>query len=94
MANTYQMFSVRVTAVEQATPQIKRFTLAREDGQPMPAFTGGSHVIVQMPGGFSNAYSLMSDPRELSHYQIGCAWKSSPRAARPSCTSRWRSARR
>ncbi len=37
MANTYEMFSVRVTAVEQATPQIKRFTLARADGQPMPA---------------------------------------------------------
>ena len=75
MANTYEMFSVRVTAVEQATPQIKRFTLAREDGQPMPAFTGGSHVIVQMQGAdgqmFSNAYSLMSDPRDLSHYQIG-----------------------
>lgn len=71
MANTYEMFSVRVTAVEQATPQIKRFTLARADGQPMPAFTGGSHVIVQMPGGFSNAYSLMSDPRDLSQYQIG-----------------------
>ncbi|WP_152227955.1 PDR/VanB family oxidoreductase [Pseudomonas sp. SCB32] len=75
MANTYEMFSVRVTAVEQATPQIKRFTLARADGQPMPAFTGGSHVIVQMQaadgGAFSNAYSLMSDPRDLSHYQIG-----------------------
>ncbi|WP_207885224.1 PDR/VanB family oxidoreductase [Pseudomonas sp. 30_B] len=71
MANTYEMFSVRVTAVEQATPQIKRFTLARADGQPMPAFTGGSHVIVKMTDGLSNAYSLMSDPRDLSHYQIG-----------------------
>lgn len=71
MANSYEMFSVRVTAVEQATPQIKRFTLARTDGQPMPAFTGGSHVIVKMAGGLSNAYSLMSDPRDLGHYQIG-----------------------
>ncbi|QRY81838.1 oxidoreductase [Pseudomonas sp. PDNC002] len=71
MANTYEMFSVRVTAVEQATPQIKRFTLARADGLPMPAFTGGSHVIVKMADGLSNAYSLMSDPRDLSHYQIG-----------------------
>lgn len=71
MTNKYQMFKVRVTAVEQVTLQIKRFTLSREDGQQMPAFTGGSHVIVQMPGGISNAYSLMSDPRELSCYQIG-----------------------
>lgn len=71
MTNKYQMFKVQVTAVEQVTPQIKRFTLSREDGQLLPAFTGGSHVIVQMPGGISNAYSLMSDPRELSYYQIG-----------------------
>lgn len=71
MTNKYQMFKVRVAAVEQVTPQIKRFTLSREDGQLLPAFTGGSHVIVQMPGGISNAYSLMSDPRELSCYQIG-----------------------
>ena len=75
MANTYEMFSVRVTDVEQATPLIKRFTLAREDGAAMPAFTGGSHVIVQMQGAdgsqFSNAYSLMSDPRDTRSYQIG-----------------------
>lgn len=71
MANAYEMFSVQVTEVEQATAQIKRFTLARADGQPMPAFTGGSHVIVKMADGLSNAYSLMSDPRDLSRYQIG-----------------------
>ncbi|WP_442113550.1 PDR/VanB family oxidoreductase [Pseudomonas sp. NUPR-001] len=75
MANKYEMFSVQVTAVEQATPLIKRFTLAREDGAPMPAFTGGSHVIVQMQGAdgsqLSNAYSLMSDPRDTRSYQIG-----------------------
>jgi ferredoxin-NADP reductase len=75
MAKQYEMFKVRVTDVEQATPQIKRFTLARSDGAALPAFTGGSHVIVQMQsacgGQFSNAYSLMSDPRALSSYQIG-----------------------
>jgi len=36
MANKYEMFSVRVSAVEQATPLIKRFTLVREDGQALP----------------------------------------------------------
>lgn len=73
MSDKYEMFGVRVSLVEEATPLIKRFTLVREDGQPMPAFNGGSHVIVQDAEGgtFSNAYSLMSDPRDLSHYQIG-----------------------
>lgn len=75
MANSYEMMPARVTAVEQATPLIKRFTLERADGQPLPAFTGGSHIIVQMKGAdgrqFSNAYSLMSDPADTSSYQIG-----------------------
>ncbi|MCM2319866.1 MAG: PDR/VanB family oxidoreductase [Pseudomonas sp.] len=74
MANNYQMIAARVTGVEQVTPLIKRFTLVREDGQALPAFTGGSHIIVQMEGAdgrrFSNAYSLLSDPADTRQYQI------------------------
>ena len=75
MANPYALFTAKVIAVEQVTPLIKVFTLAREDGQALPAFTGGSHIIVQMPATdgrpYSNAYSLMSDPADTRHYQIG-----------------------
>jgi len=75
MANSYQMLAARVTGVEQVTPLIKRFTLTRQDGQPLPDFTGGSHIIVQMKDAdgrqHSNAYSLMSDPRQTASYQIG-----------------------
>jgi carnitine monooxygenase subunit len=74
MSNKYQMIDVRVTAVEQVTPLIKRFTLCALDGSALPAFTGGSHIIVQMHDGdklYSNAYSLMSSPRATSSYQIG-----------------------
>lgn len=74
MASNYEMIAARVTGVEQVTPLIKRFTLQRLDGQALPAFTGGSHVIVQMRGAdgrcFSNAYSLMSDPGDTRSYQI------------------------
>ncbi|AOY95866.1 ferredoxin--NADP(+) reductase [Cupriavidus sp. USMAA2-4] len=74
MANSYQTLQVRVARIERATPLIKRFTLAAADGGPLPPFTGGSHVIVQMQDGarrYSNAYSLMGSPDELGHYQIG-----------------------
>lgn len=74
MAQAYQTIQVRVVRTEQATPLIKRFTLESLDGAALPAFTGGSHIIVQMRDGaqqFSNAYSLMSDPGDLSCYQIG-----------------------
>ncbi|MDT4851750.1 Carnitine monooxygenase reductase subunit [compost metagenome] len=74
MNNLQQMIAVRVAAVEQRTPQIKRFTLEACDGRPLPGFTGGSHVLVQMTQGerrFTNAYSLMSSPEDTRHYQIG-----------------------
>lgn len=75
MVNKYEMFAVKVLGVEQETPLIKRFTLGREDGGALPAFTGGSHIIVQMQEAdgrrHSNAYSLMSDPSDTRQYQIG-----------------------
>ena len=61
----YQMFEVQVSQVEPLTEQVKRFTLVATDGKPLPAFTGGSHIIVQMSDGdnqYSNAYSLLSSP--------------------------------
>ncbi|MBP6117165.1 MAG: oxidoreductase [Neisseriaceae bacterium] len=73
MNKGYQMHAVSVTAIEQLTPLIKRFTFAPCSGEAFPAFTGGSHVIVKMQDGeecYSNAYSLMSDPKALDQYQI------------------------
>jgi dimethylamine monooxygenase subunit B len=64
---------VRVIAIEQVTPQIKHFTLAPIAGAELPAFSGGSHIIVVMRGAqrvFRNPYSLMSSPHELDTYQI------------------------
>lgn len=75
MANKYEMIAARVTGVEQVTPLIKRFTLVRQDGESLPSFSGGSHIIVQMKDvdgrQHSNAYSLMSDPQATASYQIG-----------------------
>jgi dimethylamine monooxygenase subunit B len=65
--------AVRVLAVERVTPQIKRFTLAPIAGGELPAFSGGSHIIVVMHGAqrvYRNPYSLMSSPSELGSYQI------------------------
>ncbi|MDF3835471.1 PDR/VanB family oxidoreductase [Cupriavidus basilensis] len=74
MGNSYQSMRVTVTRIEDVTPQIKRFTMALPEGGPMPGFTGGGHVIVQMEDGgqrYSNAYSLMNSPEDRSCYQIG-----------------------
>jgi dimethylamine monooxygenase subunit B len=69
-----QTLAVEVTAIEQVTPLIKHFTLAAADGGALPAFSGGSHIIVVMRGALRmhrNPYSLLSSPRQLDNYQIG-----------------------
>ena len=70
MANSYTMMDVIVTDIQQLTPLIKQFTFQKADGSDFPAFTGGSHIIVQMSDKLSNAYSLMSSPAQLSEYKI------------------------
>ena len=70
-ANT---IAVRVAAIDQPTPLIKHFTLAPLGGGSMPAFSGGSHIIVVMrrPARVHrNPYSLLSPPGDLDAYQIG-----------------------
>ncbi|EPG2873041.1 PDR/VanB family oxidoreductase [Klebsiella variicola] len=69
----YQMFEAIVRDVEQITAQVKRFTLVSPTGAPLPGFSGGSHIIVQMQDGeqrYSNAYSLMSSPLDTTSWQI------------------------
>ena len=69
-----QTLDVVVAAIEQVTPLIKHFTLARADGGTLPAFSGGSHVVVVMRGALRthrNPYSLLSSPHRLDTYEIG-----------------------
>ena len=64
---------VRVAAIEQVTPQIKHFTLAAVDGSRLPAFSGGSHIIVVMRDVdrvHRNPYSLLGLPGQLETYEI------------------------
>ena len=69
-----QTVSVEVIGIEQVTPLIKHFTLAPVDGGSLPAFSGGSHIIVVMQGAervHRNPYSLLSAPQQLDTYEIG-----------------------
>ena len=64
---------VRVDAVVQVNDLIKRFRFVHRDGMPLPAFSGGAHVVVEMEmsgGRRLNPYSLMSDPGDTSAYEI------------------------
>ncbi|MDZ4134581.1 MAG: PDR/VanB family oxidoreductase [Paracoccaceae bacterium] len=64
---------VTVTEVAVVNALIKRFRFQRRDGAPMPAFSGGAHVVVEMDDHGQrrlNPYSLMGDPADTSSYAI------------------------
>ena len=64
---------VRVAKIAQVADKVKRFRFERADGQPMPIFSGGAHVIVSMRDGDvlrRNPYSLMSSPADTGGYEI------------------------
>jgi ferredoxin-NADP reductase len=64
---------VEVSEITEVTPLIKRFRLVRPDGRPLPTFSGGAHVVVEMRDGPTlrrNPYSLMSSPHDVSCYTI------------------------
>ncbi len=62
-----------VVNIEQITPMVKHFTLQREDGAALPAFSGGSHIVVAMNINgriHRNPYSLMGNPEDTGSYHI------------------------
>lgn len=62
-----------LTARETLSPRITRFRFERPDKGPLPLFSGGAHVMVEMQDGDilrRNAYSLISDPEDGSGYEI------------------------
>ncbi len=65
--------AVRVAEVVEVNDLIKRFRFVARDGGPLPAFSGGSHTVVEMDDHGTrrlNPYSLMSDPEDTSGYSI------------------------
>ncbi len=66
------MESLAVTVVRKTLEAegIASFELARADGAPLPPFSAGSHVDVQVPGGLTRQYSLCNDSLEQHRYRI------------------------
>ena len=65
MSDKTPKIEVRVSEIHQVTPEIKRFHFKPVDGSPLPNFSGGAHVVVEMEDEGAlrrNPYSLMSRP--------------------------------
>lgn len=50
---------------------IVSFELVAVNGQPLPAFSAGSHIDVHVADGLVRQYSLCNPPHEQHRYQIG-----------------------
>lgn len=62
---------VRVARREQAAEGVASFELRHPADEPLPVFTAGSHIDVELPNGLVRQYSLCNDPAERERYQIG-----------------------
>lgn len=70
MSETMDM-AVRVRARRREAEGICSFELEALDGQPLPSFSAGAHIDVQVPGGLVRQYSLCGDAQDLRHWRIG-----------------------
>ncbi len=65
--------NVIVSDITPINDLVKRFQFERDDAYPLPNFSGGAHIVVEMKDGDRirlNPYSLMSSPLDTSHYSI------------------------
>jgi vanillate O-demethylase ferredoxin subunit len=71
-ASTLSVLSVRVARKTAETADICTFELVAEGGGPLPSFSAGSHIDVQVPGtDVTRQYSLCNDSAESHRYLIG-----------------------
>jgi vanillate O-demethylase ferredoxin subunit len=63
-------FSVRVNRIRREAIDIASYELVEPNGQPLPAFTPGSHIDVHLGPNLIRQYSLCNGPDDLGHYVI------------------------
>ncbi len=65
-----RMIELRVARIEQITPRIRLFELVSPGGRPLPGFTAGAHIDVELGNGEERSYSLLNDQGDTARYVI------------------------
>jgi vanillate O-demethylase ferredoxin subunit len=63
--------TVKVARKAEEALDIASFELVSPDGAPLPPFSAGAHIDVQVKDGLVRQYSLCNDARETRRYVIG-----------------------
>ncbi|WP_425450034.1 PDR/VanB family oxidoreductase [Virgifigura deserti] len=61
---------VYVTKVTDEAESIRSYELIAAEGTPLPAFTAGAHIVVNLPNGMARQYSLTGDAGDRQRYLI------------------------
>jgi cytochrome P450/ferredoxin-NADP reductase len=61
----------RIQRRAEAATDIVSLELVDRDGKPLPPFTAGSHIDVEITPGLVRQYSLCNDPDDRSIYRLG-----------------------
>jgi vanillate O-demethylase ferredoxin subunit len=70
-AMTQAWRTVRIVQREMETADIVSLTLADPAGTPLPDFTAGAHIDVEIQPGLVRQYSLLALPDDQGVYRIG-----------------------
>ncbi len=73
MMTKHVFYDVILTEIITLNDLVKRFNFKRKDGKPLPPFSGGAHIILEINDNGvlrKNPYSLMSSPSDTTTYSI------------------------
>jgi len=69
-ASNPPMMPLRVTRNDPIADGINMLEFRDAAGQPLPQFSAGAHIAVQVPSGLLRKYSLCNDPAERDRYLV------------------------
>ena len=69
-SNQPQMMPLRVTRNDKIADGIHMLEFRDAGGQPLPEFSAGAHIAIQVPNGLLRKYSLCNDPAERNRYLV------------------------
>lgn len=67
---TAMMMDLVIKRIIKETDDVIRLILAKEDGEVLPTYQAGAHIVVQVPSGIRRQYSLCFLPTTGKEYEI------------------------
>ena len=68
--NPPQILTLRVMRNDKIADGIHMFEFRDLDGHPLPQFSAGAHIAIEVPNGLLRKYSLCNDPAERDRYMV------------------------